>query len=87
VCSSDLDTPYEFSQALVKALAGRRVSPLVRAKVARLIELYVHTVYSQRTPTTAQQREAIGLWNDVRWELWRAGLQGVRRTLQPTPSN
>lgn len=68
------DTPYEFSQALVTALAHRRVAPNIQSKVARLIELYVGTIYSQHTLSPAHKREAIELWNEVRWALWRASL-------------
>ena len=65
-------TPYELA-----ALFSRRLKTLaaeadsVNDDLLTLMSLYVQAHYSPRSLTLAEQRQAIQIWQRLRWRLWR----------------
>jgi hypothetical protein len=71
------DTPYELATVWVGFVEARQGSSRWRrllepagSEIQQLAHLYVHTSYSGQLVSASQQRQAIRIWQRLRWRLW-----------------
>jgi hypothetical protein len=79
-------TPYELSSAWLGFVEARksnsrwkRLLEPAGAEIQQLADLYVYTSYSGHEVSVTEQRQAIRIWQRLRWRLWLLRWIGRRK--------